>query len=107
MVEPVGTDNSQCPAGILRLNVRAVRFRRLLAQHRRRAVFQCLADILVTVGGKARHGHEQVAGLCAPGVIADTGDFRLQIRRSIKDGDPGKQFLQFHSHSSVFGVLFP
>jgi len=111
MAEPVGADHRQGPAGIRRLDISAVRRRKLLAQHRRRALFQGCSNILVAVGGKAGHGHEQVAGLGGPGVIADAGDFRFQVRRAGLNRDAGQQFSQFHNQFlpcsiSVFLLYF-
>ena len=97
MAEPVPADHRQRPTGILRLNVGARLCRTLLAQHRRRAVCQRLADILMSVCRKARHGYKQVAGLRCPGIIADAGDLHFQICRACTNGNTCKKLPQFHN----------
>ena len=73
-------------------DIRAV-LRRMLAEHRRRARFQRLGHILVTVHRIAAHGDEQVARLYGAGVIADIADLRFGVGGALQHRDRSQQLL--------------
>ena len=97
MAVPVGGHHRQGLAGVRHLDIGdGGILRRPLAHHRRGARRRGPADIGVTVGGKAGHGHEHVPGRRGPGVIADMGDLRLRVRRGGQRRQPCQKILQFH-----------
>ena len=101
----VGAQHGQGPAAVFRAHPGNALFRSALTQHRRRAGRDGLGDEVVSVHGKAGHGHEQVSGLGGAGVIADAGNFHIQVRRGIQHGDPFQKRAQFHLYLLLTACL--
>ena len=83
----VAAGKRQRKAAVLHLHIRRPFPRDILAEDDRRALFKRSRNKLVAVGRKALDGDKQIARAGLAGIIADSADLRIHIRRSGEIGD--------------------
>ena len=97
--KPVCRGQRECTPRIVHAHIRDRLLRRMLTEHRSRAALHRLGDEPVPVGGKARHGDKQLAGLRRARIVADAGDLRLRVGPQFRYLNVFQQFFQFHANA--------
>ena len=97
MAEPDAADLGEGQAAVLRLNVRPLPFRHVLAEDGGGAFFKRHGDEPVPVGLIALDGDEQIAGLRRAGIEADAPDLQIRVRSAGKHLGLAQEFFELHA----------